>query len=55
MNSTRIVFHTRDWFTIKRHVPLLQLTQSGSLWMEAWANQKDLSTFRLLGVWYDNA
>jgi hypothetical protein len=55
MNSTRIVFHTKDWFTIRPHLPLLQLTKSGSLWMEAWANQQDVSTLRSLGVWCDKA
>ena len=54
MNSIRIVFHTKDWFTIKPHTNL-QLTQAGSLWMEAWASNVDLETFKSLALWYDRA
>ena len=54
MNSTRIVFYTNAALVILRYTSL-QITKSGSLWMEAWATPTDLNTFKLNDWWYDKA
>lgn len=53
-DSTRIVFRTQDAFEILRYTNL-DLTKSGSLWMEAWATTADVETFKLNNWWFDKA
>lgn len=48
----RIQFNRRDSLEILRYTSL-NLTHVGDLWIEAWATDADVETFKLNGWWYE--
>jgi len=51
---TRIVFYTRDALEILRYISL-DIIKAGTIWVEAWASESDLQTFKSNGWWFDKA
>lgn len=47
-----IQFYRKDALEILRYTSL-NITHVGDLWMEAWATEADLGTFKLNGWWYE--